>query len=56
MTRYLISSGLYDLDVLVPEDADLDGTFDAIDVESGDTLRINGWMIESIEEVEEVAA
>lgn len=48
MTRYYMSNGVYDLDVLVDDDADLDGSFDAVCVETGETLRINGWLIEEL--------
>ena len=51
MTRYYVSNGMYDLDVLVADDADLDGTFEAIDIESGDVLRIDGWQADVIEPV-----
>lgn len=49
MTHYWMTDGMTDLDVLVADDADLDGTFDAIDVETGELLRVNGWQIEAIE-------
>ncbi len=50
MTRYIIDSGMVTLDVFVDPAADLDGSFDATDAETGERLRINGWMIESMEE------
>jgi hypothetical protein len=53
MTHYFISNGMYDLDVLVADDADLDGTFEAICIDTGDTLRINGWQANVIERVED---
>lgn len=49
--RYFMSDGTNDLDVLVDENADLDGTFEAICVETGDRLRVNGWLISDIEEI-----
>lgn len=48
-TRYFIVAGHHDLDVLVRDDADMDGAFEAICNDTGETLRINGWMIESCE-------
>ena len=51
MTRYLISDVLHDLDVLVADDADMDGTFDAICIETGDMLRINGWQATAVEAI-----
>jgi hypothetical protein len=40
MTHYFISNGMYDLDVLVADDADLDGTFEAICIDTGDIERV----------------
>jgi len=51
MKRYLISSGMYDLEVEVAEDTDFDTRFEAWDAETGERIFINGWMIESIEEL-----
>lgn len=51
MTRYFMTDGINDLDVFVSEDADLDGTFDAICADTGETLRVNGWLIAEIEEI-----
>lgn len=48
--RYFIEMGFYSLDVTVSPDADLDGTFTARCNDTGETLRINGWLIDSIEE------
>lgn len=52
MTRYFMSDGTNDLDVTVADDADLDGTFEATCNDTGEILRINGWMISEIEEIE----
>lgn len=49
--RYIIDSGCHTLDVTVDADADLDGRFSAVCNDTGETRRINGWMIESLEEV-----
>jgi len=46
---YIIDSGCYTLDVTVAADADLDGRFAAVCNDTGETIYINGWMIESIE-------
>lgn len=54
--RYLMSGGLYDLDVTVDDDADLDSTFTAICNDTGETLRVNGWLFSEIEEIKEVEA
>jgi hypothetical protein len=51
-----MSDGMTDLDVLVEDGADFDGSFHAIDVETGDTLRIHGWLIDTIEPLAEVDA
>lgn len=45
MTRHIqLESDMYDFEVEVDDDVDLDGTFDALCVETGERLRINGWM------------
>lgn len=36
--------GLHDLELLVRPGTDYDGTFDAIDTNAGDLLRVNGWL------------
>ncbi len=51
MTRYIIDSGDTTLDVFVAADADLDGIFLATDAETGERLRVNGWMIDSMEKI-----
>lgn len=51
--RYLIDNGTATLDVYVDDDADLDGTFEATDAETGERLRINGWQADTIEEIHE---
>ncbi|MCP3730424.1 hypothetical protein M9978_08280 [Sphingomonas sp. MG17] len=53
MTRYFISDGMTDFDVYVADDADLDGTFDAICAEDGERVRINGWQAETIEKIDD---
>lgn len=49
--RYLIDLGGYTLDVSVMPDTDFDSRFDAIDNDTGEPLRINGWLIDSIEQI-----
>ena len=49
MTRAIIDLGPYTLDVLIPIGTDLNDAFDAIDAESGESVRINGWLIDNIE-------
>ena len=46
--RYFVSDGDYDFDVLVRDDADLDGEFNAFDLDNGDFIRIRGWMASMI--------
>jgi hypothetical protein len=53
MTRYFISDSTNDLDVLVADDADMDGAFDALCLETGEVLRINGWQATAIEAIGE---
>lgn len=47
MQRAIIDYGSETLDVLIPAGTDLDDAFDAIDAESGEMIRINGWMLDS---------
>ncbi len=51
MTRYLLSDGYDTLDVLVDDATDLDGAFDAIDIDTGDRLRVRGWLLVDVMEV-----
>jgi hypothetical protein len=51
MTHYFVSNGTTDLEVLIADGTDLDGTFEAIDVETGELLRINGWQADTIEAI-----
>lgn len=51
MIRAIIELGGYTLDVTYRADADLDGTFAATCNDTGERLAINGWLIDSIEEV-----
>lgn len=45
MTRdVLADGGPYTLELRIPVDADLDGTFMAVCLETGETLSINGWL------------
>jgi len=53
MTRYWMTDGINDLNVMVDDSADLDGAFDAICCDTGETLRVKGWMIEEIEKIDE---
>jgi hypothetical protein len=50
MTRLLVEMGPYSLDLSVDDETDLDGTFDAVDNDTGERLRVNGWLIDSTEE------
>lgn len=49
MTRAIIDLGPYTLDVIIPTGTDLGDAFDAIDAETGEPVRINGWLIDNIE-------
>ena len=48
-TRYMIDIGMATLDVEVADDADMDGTFTAKCLDTGETLSINGWLIDDME-------
>jgi len=41
---YEAECGLHSLTIMVEGEADLDGTFTAIDLEEGDRVRLNGWL------------
>jgi hypothetical protein len=44
-TRHVAAEGgMYSLDLLVCPDADLDGTFRAWCVDTGEQLSVNGWL------------
>lgn len=43
-----LTSSAYDLTVWVEAGADLDGTFEAICDDTGERLRVNGWMFEVV--------
>mgnify|MGYP000185025668 CR=1 FL=1 len=45
----IIEMGPYTLDVTFDASADLDGAFKAVCNDTGETLSINGWLIESID-------
>ncbi|KQX19348.1 MULTISPECIES: hypothetical protein [unclassified Sphingomonas] len=51
-----IEMGPYTLDVTFSADADLDGTFEAVCNDTGEILRINGWLIEDIDYTDGVEA
>jgi len=43
--RFEADGGPYSLEIiLLHDDTDLDGTFECIDAETGDVIRLNGWM------------
>lgn len=44
-----LTSSAVDLTVWVEADADLDGEFDAICDDTGERLKVNGWMFEVIQ-------
>lgn len=51
MTRYYMTDGQADLDVLVADDTDLDGEFEAHCLDTGDTLIVRGWMMTDVAEL-----
>lgn len=51
----LIDIGMHTLDVMVDPDVDLDSRFRALCNDTGETLFINGWLIDSVEPVEAAA-
>lgn len=51
MKQLLIDMGCYSLELEVADDIDMDGEFDATDLNTGEQLRINGWLIDSVEEI-----
>lgn len=51
--RYLIEMGPYSLDVTTDASPnEMDGTFRAVCNDTGETLSINGWLIEDLEAVD----
>lgn len=42
--RIELDGGPYTLDLLVHPQADLDGTFEAYDLDEGDFITVNGWL------------
>lgn len=52
MKRLLIDLGPYSLDVTAADDVDLGERFAATDNDTGEKLWINGWLIDSSEELE----
>jgi len=44
--RIFASGGCYDLDLMIKPDSELDGTFPAFDLDSGEKLHVNGWLFE----------
>jgi hypothetical protein len=49
--RLLLTYPYGELDVTVSTDVDLDGPFKALCNDTEEVIRINGWLISSIEEV-----
>lgn len=39
------------LEVFITEDTDIDSRFKAVDIEDGTVYMINGWLIDSIQEL-----
>lgn len=51
MTRYLLSDGNQTRDALVDDAADLKGVFVAFDIDTGEELRVRGWLLVDVAEV-----
>ena len=49
--RLLVEMGCYSLDLIVAADVDLDSRFKALCNDTGETLWVNGWLIDSEEEI-----
>lgn len=49
MTRAIIDMGIHTLDVLIPTGTDTREAFDAVDAQTGEPVRINGWQLDNIE-------
>lgn len=47
--RVYVQMGMYDLDLTVEPDTDFDSRFKAHCNDTGETLYVNGWLIESYE-------
>lgn len=56
MPRYLIEMRERSLDVTVAEDADLDDRFVATCNDTGERIRVSGWLMDSCELVEDETA
>jgi hypothetical protein len=56
MRRIAIDLGPYSLEVEVADDVDLDGRFAARDLDEGDVIYINGWLIDNVEEIDDCEA
>jgi len=52
MQRYWMTDGTNDLDLMVEDGTDLEGAFDAICNDTGERLRVRGWMITDLETME----
>lgn len=53
--RVFCTSQMHDLEGEVADDADLDGRFDLVCADTGETLVVNGWLFE-VERVEPAVA
>ena len=49
--RILVSGGMTELELLVEPDSDLDGTFRAWDCAEEEWLTVNGWLMDSLEDL-----
>ncbi len=49
----LVDIGMSTLEGFIAADADLDGTFELIEEGTGERLRVNGWLADCIEDVDQ---
>lgn len=47
--------GFYSFAALIEPDTDLDDRFKAFDTDNGEWLTVNGWLLESVDELEDVS-
>ncbi|MED5545638.1 hypothetical protein [Novosphingobium decolorationis] len=51
MKHMLLDMGCHSLEVEVADDVDLDERFRAKDLHTGETILVNGWLIDNAEEI-----
>ena len=53
MKHLILDMGPYTLEVDVEDDVELDEAFMALDVNTGEYLCVYGWLIESVDEIDD---